>query len=136
MIEVAMIEVVMSPATTDPAIDVYVGAVNVRAVTNGPVTNGLAVGSTRERHNMGLTVWRHDPHRPCHRVTIRTRDLAHDIVRRRFAGWQSGLRPVPVPPADERVALCPRGTGGQRDTKAHDHCGPSNSSHLRPPSLL
>src|SRR5438093_8537325 len=97
---------------------------------------GLAVGSTRERHNMGLTVWRHDPHRPCHRVTIRTRDLAHDIVRRRFAGWQSGLRPVPVPPADERAALCPRGTGGQRDTKAHDHWGPSNSRHLRPPSLL
>src|SRR3989442_8410195 len=96
----------------------------------------LAVGSTLERHDMGLTVWRHDRHRPCHRVAIRTRDLAHDIVRRRFAGWQSGLRPVPVPPADERVALCPRGTGGQRDTKTHDHCGPSNSSHFRPPSLL
>src|SRR5438876_518112 len=97
---------------------------------------GLAVGSTRERHDMGLTVWRHDRHRPCHRVAIRTRDLAHDIVRRRLAGWQSGLRPVPVPPADERAALCPRGTGGQRDTKAHDHRGPSNSRHLRPPSLL
>src|SRR2546422_1717051 len=233
MIEVAMIEVVMSPATTDPAIDVYVGAVNVRAVTNGPVTNGLpasrqtktdadqqehqyrsrsptihrcpllhpvvyvdvaravagsvgkyafachllvarrdrarrdvrstggaldrrlqtapdqtdrrgriaadamdlAVGSRLERHNMGWTVWRDDRYRPCHRVAIRTRDLAHHIIRRRLAGWQSGLRPVPVPPADERAALSPPGTGGQRDTKSHDDRGPSNSSHCALPLL-
>src|SRR6267143_1854976 len=97
---------------------------------------GLAVGSALERHNMGLTVWRHDRHRPCHRVAIRTRDLAHDIVRRRLAGWQSGLPPVPVPPADERVSRVPRGTAAQRDKKALDHCGPPNPSKVRPPSLL
>src|SRR5438094_255340 len=92
----------------------------------------LAVGSSLERHNMGLTVWRDDRYRPCHRV-IRTRDLAHHIIRRRLAGWQSGLRPVPVPPADEGAALCPCGTGGQRDTKSHDDCGPPNSSHCASP---
>src|SRR5438552_4169415 len=94
---------------------------------------GLAVGSSLERHNMGLTVWHDDRYRPCHRVAIRTRDLAHDIIRRRLAGWQSGLRPVPVPPADEGAALCPCGTGGQRDTKSHDDCGPPNSSHCASP---
>src|SRR3989449_10432858 len=93
----------------------------------------LAVGSSLERHNMGWTVWRDDRYRPCHRVAIRTRDLAHHIIRRRLAGWQSGLRPVPVPPADERAALSPPGTGGQRDTKSHDDCGPSNSSHCALP---
>src|SRR5439155_1883288 len=93
----------------------------------------LAVGASLERHNMGLTVWRDDRYRPCHRVVIRTRDLAHEIIRRRLAGWQSGLRPVPVPPADERAALSPPGTGGQRDTKSHDDCGPSNSSHCALP---
>src|SRR2546425_893830 len=93
----------------------------------------LAVGSSLERHNMGWTVWRDDRYRPCHRVAIRTRDLAHHIIRRRLAGWQSGLRPVPVPPADERAALSPSGTGGQRDTKSHDDCGPSNSSHCALP---
>src|SRR5438445_8066365 len=95
----------------------------------------LAVGSSLERHNMGLTVWRDDRYGPCHRVAIRTRDLAHQIIRRRLAGWQSGLRPVPVPPADERAALSPPGTGGQRDTKSHDDCGPSNSSHCALPLL-
>src|SRR2546422_10880701 len=56
----------------------------------------LAVGSSLERHNMGLTVRRDDRYGPCHRVAVRTRDLAHQIIRRRLAGWQSGLRPVPV----------------------------------------
>src|SRR6266480_4038494 len=227
MIKVAMIEVVMLPAT-EPAIDVYVRAVNVGPVSDGPPASGqartdadqqqhqycsrqysptihrcpllhpvvyvdvgrgvagsvgqyafachlpvvrrdrarldvrstggalerrlqtttdqkdrrgriaadamgLAVGSSLERHNMGLTVWHDDRYRPCHRVAIRTRDLAHDIIRRRLAGWQSGLRPVPVPPADEGAALCPCGTGGQRETKSHDDCGPPNSSHCASP---
>src|SRR5438309_5862898 len=94
---------------------------------------GLPVGSSCERHNMRPTVWCDDRYRPGHRVAIRTRDLAHDISRRRLAGWQSGLRPVPMPPADEGAALCPCGTGGQRDTKSDDDCGPPNSSHGVPP---
>src|SRR2546427_4274452 len=96
---------------------------------------GFAVGSGLQRHDMGLTVWRDDRHRPCHRAAIRARDLAHDIGRRRLAGWQRGLCLVPVPPADERAALRPRRTRGQRDTKPHDHCGPPTSSHcVLPPS--
>jgi hypothetical protein len=39
-------------------------------------------------------------------------------------GRQSGLRPVPVPPADERAALCPHG----------DDCGAPNSNHCVPPA--
>src|SRR6266446_2280088 len=93
----------------------------------------LAVGCRVERHDMGLIVWRDDRHRPCHGA-IRSRDVAHEIVRRRLAGWQSGLCPVPVPPADERAALCPDGTGGQRDTESHDDCGTPNSNHCVPPA--
>src|SRR5438132_13677265 len=42
MIKVAMIEVVMTPATTEPAIHVYLRAVNVGLVTNGLPASGQA----------------------------------------------------------------------------------------------
>src|SRR2546426_1975433 len=87
---------------------------------------GIGLGSSGGRHNMGLTGWGDDRYRPCHPVAIRMPDLPHDIIRRRLAGWQSGLRPVPVPPADAGAALCPCGTGGPRDTKSPDDCGPPN----------
>src|SRR2546422_11539483 len=110
MIKVAMIEVVMTPATIEPAIDVYVRAVHVGPVTNGLPASGQAKTDADQQE-----------HQYCSRQyspTIHRCPLLHPVVYVDVAGGVAG--PVcqyafarhPLVVRRDRARLDIRSTGG------------------------
>src|SRR5258707_11070360 len=60
---------------------------------------------------------------------IRAGNLGRDVVRHRLAWGHRGLRPIPVPPANEGTVFRPSGTGRQHDTKSDDYFASSKCTH-------